>query len=87
MQLRASDADNISLVGARRFIKVQNTKLSKPVFSESKYGTKYTEMEINKKCRAKIIEKCKCILRNKMDLQELGCGSTYWIELAQDREK
>jgi hypothetical protein len=24
---------------------------------------------------------------NKMDLQEVGCGSTDWIELAQDRDR
>jgi hypothetical protein len=23
----------------------------------------------------------------KLDLQEVGCGSTDWIELAQDRER
>jgi len=23
----------------------------------------------------------------KMDLEELGCGSTDWIELAQDRDR
>ena len=23
----------------------------------------------------------------KMDLQEMGCGSTDWIELAQDRDR
>ena len=23
----------------------------------------------------------------RMDLQELGCGDMYWIELAQDRER
>ena len=30
---------------------------------------------------------CRWVDNIKMDLQEMGCGGTDWIELAQDRDK
>jgi len=53
MQLRAAHADDNPAVDVGRFIRVHSTKLSKPVYSESKYAIYYTELEVNKKCRDK----------------------------------
>jgi hypothetical protein len=31
--------------------------------------------------------RCRCKDNIKMDLQEVGCGSTDWIDLGQDRDR
>jgi len=77
IQLRAAHADDIPVVGVGRFITVHNTKLSKSVFSESKCGIYYTELEVNKKCRDKMIKKCKyylCIIdsNRKLDTDRIS---------------